>query len=190
MHQLGESERHFTMIKFHIDTYTFYVHLAGKPESFSRWEERSSYVDLDGLTGGGTPVYIGIEEAGKWEMMTVAFNVDPIDDTFFHPELLFLPESKTLFVGGGRKAMTYSLKDKMKLSNRDLAMGFWYWAKHQNFIILVEELEIAVYDYDGHFIWEKRAEPPWSYGIEGNILTLDIMDTITKHELNTGRLIT
>ena len=57
----------FNMIKFHIDTYTFYVHLAGKPESFGRWAERSSYVDLEGLTGNGTPVYIGIEEAGRWD---------------------------------------------------------------------------------------------------------------------------
>lgn len=178
------------MIKFHIDTYTFYVHLGGKPESFSRWTECSGFTDLDGLTDSGTPVYIGINEADKWEMMIVAFNADPIDDTFFHPELLFIPETKTLFVGGGKKAMTYSLKDKVKLTNRDLVMGFWYWAKHESFIILVEELEIAVYDYEGRFVWQTRAEPPWSYGIEGNILTLDIMDSITKHELNTGKLIT
>lgn len=174
------------MVKFHIGTYTFFVHLGGEPESFSRWVERSDYADLDGLTGPGTPVYIGIEEAGKWEMMIVAFNTEPVDDTFFQPELLFLPETKTLFIGGGRKAMTYSLKDKMKLSDRNLAMGFWYWAKHETFIILVEELEIAVYNSEGNFIWETRADPPWSYGIENNILTLDIMDTIAKYELNTG----
>jgi hypothetical protein len=183
---LGETERHFTMVKFHIDTFIIYVHLGGKPESYNRWVERAGFADLDGLTDPGTPVYIGIEETDKWEMMIVAFNADPIDRTFFHPELLFLPETKTLFIGGGRKAMTYSLRDRVKLSNRTLAMGFWYWAKHENFIIMVEELEIAVYDYEGNFIWETRAEPPWSYGIENNILTLDIMDTITKYELDTG----
>lgn len=187
---LGESDRHFEMVKFHIDIFTFYVHLGKKPESFNRWVERSSFTDLEGLNDAGTPIYIGIEENGKWEMMIVAFSADPVDDTFFHPELLFLPESKTLFIGGGRKAMTYSLKDKVKLSNKNLAIGFWYWAKHKSFIILVEELEVAVYDYEGRFVWETRAEPPWSYGIEGNILTLDIMDTITKYELNTGKLIT
>jgi hypothetical protein len=85
--------------------------------------------------------------------------------------------------------VTYSLKEKLQLSNRNLQMGFWYWAKHETFVILVEELQIAVYDNHGHFIWETHAEPPWSYGIEGNILSLDIMDTITKYELNTGRLI-
>lgn len=181
-----KGKRHFKMIKFRIDTYTFSVHVRGKPGSFSRWTERSGFNDLDGLTGSGTPVYIGIEEVNKWEMMIVAFNADPFDDTFFHPELLFLPDTKTLFIGGGRKAMTYSLKDKRKISNRTLAMGFWYWAKHENFIIMVEEFEIAVYDYEGNFIWGRRAEPPWSYGISNNILSLDIMDTITKYELNTG----
>jgi hypothetical protein len=178
------------MVKFHIDAFTFNVHLGGKPGSFDRWVERSAFTDMDGLNDTGTPVYVGIEEAGKWETMIVAFNADPVDETFFHPELLFLPETKTIFVGGGRKAMTYSLKDKVKLSSRDLAMGFWYWAKHEGFIILVEELEIAVYDHEGRFVWETRAEPPWSYGIEGNVLTLDIMGTITKHELSTGKLIT
>ena len=154
--------------------------------SFSRWTERSNFFDLDGLNDAGTPVYIGIEEADKWEMMIVAFNTEPIDDTFFHPELFFIQETKTLFVGAGRKSLTYSLKDKVKLSDRSLAAGFWYWAKHDKFIVLVEELEIAVYNYDGNFIWETKAEPPWSYGIEGNILTLDIMDNITKYDLDTG----
>ena|GEM_PF-6200923 len=185
---LGESESHFTMIKFHIDTFTFYVHLGGKPESFSRWEERSGYIDLEGLSEAGTPVYIGIEEDGKWKTMIVAFNADPVDETFFHPELFFLPETKILFIGGGRKAMTYSLKDKVKISDRNLAAGFWYWAKHEKYVILVEELEIAVYDYEGRFVWETPAEPPWTYGVNDNILTLDIMDKITKHELNTGKL--
>lgn len=174
------------MVKFHIDIYTFFVHIGVKPVSFSRWTERSRFSDLDSLNDAGTPVFIGIEEADKWEMMIVAFNAEPIDDTFFHPELFFIQETKTLFIGAGRKALTYSLKDKLKVSNRSLAAGFWYWAKHDKFIVLVEELEIAVYNYDGNFIWKTRAEPPWSYGIAGNILTLDIMDNITKYDLDTG----
>ena len=158
-----------------------------RPEKFNRWTDRSGYTDLDGLRDSGKPIYIGIEEADKLEMMIVAFNTEPIDDTFFHPQLFFIPETTTLFVGAGTKAMTFSLKEKIKISDRSLAAGFWYWARHDKFIVLVEELEIAVYEYDGHFIWGTSAEPPWSYGIEDNILTLDIMDSITKYKLDTGK---
>jgi hypothetical protein len=174
------------MIKFSIDTYSFLVHIGEKPEKFNNWTERSSFADLDGLSDSGKPIYIGIEEANKWEMMIVAFNTEPIDETFFHPQILFITETTTLFVGAGRRAMTFSLKKRIKIADRRLAFGFWYWAKHNNFIVLREELEIAVYDYDGHFIWATRTEPPWSYGIEGNTLTLDIMNNITRYKLNTG----
>lgn len=91
-----------------------------------------------------------------------------------------------MFIGAGRRALSYSLSDKVKLSDRSLAVGFWYWYKHDKYVILAEELEIAVYRSDGRFIWEARTEPPWSYGIEGNILSLDIMDNITKYKLDTG----
>jgi hypothetical protein len=174
------------MIKFTIDIYTFLVHVGEKPETFDRWIDRSVFTDLAGLKDRGTSIYMGIEETDKLDMMVVAFNTQPIDDTFFHPQLFFVPETKTLFVGAGIKAMTFSLKEKVKISERSLAAGFWYWANHDKFIILVEELEIAVYDHKGHFIWEERAEPPWSYGLEDNILILDIMGNISKHKLDSG----
>ena len=174
------------MIKFHIDTFTFLAHIGEQPENFKRWVERSGYSDLKGLDDQGTSIYIGIEEADKWEMTIVAFKTEPVDETFFHPELFYISETKTLFIGAGKKALTYSLGDKAKLTDRNLAMGFWYWSKHDSHIILVGELELAVYDYTGNFIWATRAEPPWSYGIAGNILKLDIMDNISKFDLNTG----
>lgn len=177
------------MIKFTIDTYTFLVQVGEKPGSFDRWIDRSVFTDLAGLKDGGTSIYIGIEETNKWDMMVVAFNTHPIDNSFFYPQLFFIPETKTLFVGAGIKAMTYSLKEKVKISEGRLSTGFWYWANHDKFIILVGELEIAVYEHKGHFIWKKRAEPPWSYGLEDSIIILDIMGNISKYQLDTGSLI-
>jgi hypothetical protein len=177
------------MLTFQIDKYNFCVQIGDQPAFYERWLENSTFQDLEGLKNTGTPVYIGIKEDEKWQMSTIAFKTDPIDNVFFNPELLFIPETQTLFIGAGRIASTYDLTNKTKVSERSLAMGFWYWARHDDLVILVEELEIGVYDCYGRHKWSAGTEPPSSYGIKDNILTLDIMDNISTYDLETGKRI-
>jgi hypothetical protein len=176
------------MVKFQTGKYIFYVHVGSEPEAFRGWLDRPAFSDVVGLQHPGTSVYIGIDEMDRAGTGVIAFNTDLLDTSFFHPELLFLQVTNTLFVGAGSKAMTYSLKNKVKLSDRN-PYAFWYWAKHDNFIVMNAELEIAVYDYEGHFIWAAPAEPPWTYGIDGNTLILDIMGEIRKYEFATGKMV-
>ena len=48
------------------------------------------------------------------------------------------------------------------------------------------ELELAAWTIQGHKLWTTFVEPPWSYNVVGDTVTLDVMGTITTFPLISG----
>jgi hypothetical protein len=49
------------------------------------------------------------------------------------------------------------------------------------------ELELAAWDIDGTRLWSQFVEPPWTYSVEGRLVTLEVMGTETTFDLRTDR---
>lgn len=48
------------------------------------------------------------------------------------------------------------------------------------------ELELAAWNVNGGKLWSRFVEPPWDYEVTGEMITLNVMDTISHVHLLTG----
>lgn len=174
------------MIQFNFDKYNIAVQIGKEPDIFDMWLKHSSFNDMDGLSKEGTPIYIGAGKGEEWYNTVIAFRSDPIDYGGFHPGLLVAPETNTLFVGAGTVIRTYDLKQQKKRFEKELPCGFWGWIRHNDLVIMQEELQFGIYTLDGQEIWSTYVEPPWTFEIHGGLVTLNVMDEITYRDLRTG----
>lgn len=105
----------------------------------------------------------------------------------FAPGILVVPESNVAFVGAGTTLRAYRISPKVERLWRDESdMGFWSWRQHGSTVVMSAELELAAWDIDGTKLWSRFVEPPWSYSVEGQLLSLDVMGTITTFDLRSG----
>ena len=177
-----------TLIHFNFDKYRIAVQTGKEPDIYDMWLDHASFKDIDGLAFEGTPIYIGVGQGDEWYDTIIAFRSDPIEYGGFDPGLLVVPETDTLFVGAGTIVRTYDLKDQRIRFEKELSCGFWGWSRHQDLILMQEELEFGIYTLDGQETWSTFVEPPWTFDIEGDHVKLNVMDEISYRDLKTGEL--
>ena len=177
------------MIEFSFDKYKIVVQLSERPVTYDLWLQHAKYFDVADLTKEGTPVYIGISQGKGWHEDVIAFSADPVDYGGFYPGFLLVAETDTFFIGAGTVIKIYDLKNHKKVFQKELSVGFWGWERFGEYVVMLEELEFGIYDLSGAQLWSTFVEPPWTYKIDNDIITLDVMDETTRRNIKTGSLL-
>lgn len=115
-----------------------------------------------------------------------AFNCDPGPDSGFQPGLLLVPETDTLFVGAGRRAHAVWLRGPTLLTTAEVECGFWGWHRAGPVVLMAAELEFAAWTLAGQRVWSTFVEPPWRWSVEGEVVQLDVMGSISTFPLTRG----
>lgn len=89
-------------------------------------------------------------------------------------------------LGAGTRLLAYSLEPPRLLWEDDADFGFWGWERHGDTLVMAAELEMAAWNTEGHKLWSRFVEPPWSYHVEKDLIHLDIMGDKSNFPLITG----
>ena len=90
-----------------------------------------------------------------------------------HLDLLFVPETETLFIAGGETAVAYHLSPPRHVMYTDAECGFWTWHRAGDVIVMEAELSLVAFDLRGKTLWSAWFEPPHSMWVEGDKLRLE-----------------
>jgi hypothetical protein len=139
--------------------------------------------DLEPTDDGGLFV-LGIRaEPDDDHQLLVALRYSPSVGGF-SPGVLIVPESGVAFVGAGTKLRAYRVGPAPALLWTDVAdIGFWGWRRHGTTILMSAELELAAWDIGGQKLWTRYVEPPWSYTVEDDLVTVDVMGAVSHFGL-------
>jgi len=115
-----------------------------------------------------------------WPDLVVALRFDPGPGAGFRPGIMLVPERDLLFIGAGTFLLAYKLSPVRRLWEDDAECGFWGWSRHGDIVFMSAELEFAAWDIEGRKLWSTFVEPPWSYEVHGDQVTLDVMERKAK----------
>lgn len=90
-----------------------------------------------------------------------------------HLDLLFVPETETLFIAGGETAVAYQLNPPRHVMYTDAECGFWAWHRAGGVIVMESELSLVAFDTRGKRLWEAWFEPPHGAWVDGEKLRLE-----------------
>jgi hypothetical protein len=95
-------------------------------------------------------------------------------------------EAHRLFIGAGEEIFCYDLSAPCRLWHDTADFGLWGWEVVRNTVLMSAELEFAAWDQAGEKLWSTFVEPDWSYQVDGDHVTLDVMGEISRFELRVG----
>jgi hypothetical protein len=121
---------------------------------------------------------------GKY-VLILALGHSPAEPTFI-PSVMFVPETDTVYIGAGERALAYQLDPPLKRSEEEASVGFISWQRHQQYILMSAEMKFAVWDLAGKVLWSQFVEPPYEYTIDNDTMYLTIIGKIFSFPLNTG----
>jgi len=148
----------------------------GRPAAYEEMIQRAKLHDDRGLNSvEGTPLVVSVSESVNWPALVISLRFDPGPEAGFSPGALIVPETRTLFLGAGSQILAYDLSAPKRLWEDEADTGFWCWCRHDDFVLMSAELELAAWDLQGTKQWSTFVEPPWSYEVRGGRVHLDIM---------------
>jgi hypothetical protein len=133
----------------------------------------------------GETCFVAVKKAGEWPSLVVAQRFQPCV-AGFDPGVLLVPETGVVFIGAGERLLAFSLDRPQKLWEDTADCGFWSWQQHGNFVLMSAELELAAWDMSGKKLWTTMVEPPWTLGVEGRRIHLDVMGKLYDFGLAEG----
>ena len=105
----------------------------------------------------------------------------------FDPGILIVPETGLVFIGAGERVLAYRLHPvpaRLWIDQADI--GFWGWAQHGDIVLMSAEVELAAWTVEGQKLWSTFVEPPWSYTVSDEEVTVDVMGKISRFSLRNG----
>ena len=102
------------------------------------------------------------------------------------PAIAMVPDAHTLFLGSGNEIFCYDLAAPRRLWRDAADYGLWGWEVVHDTVLMSAELEFAAWDQTGQKLWSTIVEPPWSYDLQDNNVTLDVMGEISRFDLRIG----
>jgi hypothetical protein len=51
---------------------------------------------------------------------------------------------------------------------------------------MAAELELAAWDVNGRKLWSWFVEPPWEFAVAGDVVTVDVMGSVSRIRLQSG----
>lgn len=103
--------------------------------------------------------------------------------------VLLVPETGLLLIGAGERLLAYDVRVPERLWEDRAEFGFWAFARHGDVILMLDELELAAWTTESHKLWTMFVEPPWTYTVSGQTMTLDVMGQVRSLDLRTGTLV-
>lgn len=131
-------------------------------------------------------LYIAIARNNQQPLLVVTQRYHPGPDVGFHPGVLLVPETHTLFIGAGERLLAYRLDEPVRLWEDETWTGFLAWERHGQFVLMLGELELAAWDIHGKKLWTTFVEPPWSVSVKGETVHLDVMGKQSIFPLQSG----
>ncbi|KLU03478.1 hypothetical protein RISK_004482 [Rhodopirellula islandica] len=77
-----------------------------------------------------------------------------------HFDLLYVPDTQTLFVGGGSHSASIDTATMSIIQQNDITL-FWAFERRRQFVLELGELECFLYDLHGKLIDEAPVDPPY-----------------------------
>jgi len=155
------------------------------PAIYDHYAAHAELVDEIDLKTDGRYVFVAECPAARdWPSIVVALRYERSAGGF-DPGVA--ATKSCLFIGAGNAISCYRRgPDPQKLWTDWVEFGFFGWAIHSDVVVMSAELELAAWDSEGHELWTTFVEPPWSYRVEGNQVTLDVMGSISSFDLVAG----
>jgi hypothetical protein len=97
-----------------------------------------------------------------------------------------VPETQTLFVGVLNEVLAYDLRGPIRLWRERAEYGFWNWQRHDDYVVMAAELELAAWDLHGVKQWATFVEPPYDYTVSDGAVHLTVMDVPVSFPLASG----
>ena len=82
--------------------------------------------------------------------------------------------------------LCYDLTQPARLWEENANFGFYSWGLHNNVVIMAAELELAAWNTTGRKLWTRFVEPPWDYRVDGDMVIVDVMGSISRIRLRDG----
>jgi hypothetical protein len=161
--------------------YTLSCHTHGLPYLYEDYNRHAEVVSEYGLKEPNetpqseSPCFVSISRSGYndgWPFLVIVQNYSP-DCAGFHPGAIIIPETDILLLGAGTRLLAYSLDPPSLLWEDDADFGFWGWDRYEDTVLMAAELEIAAWNTEGHKLWARFMEPPWSYHVKEGVIFLD-----------------
>ena len=163
--------------------YVVEVH-PGHLSTFDHLASVARLVDVTDLRSSeGRPCSVVVSENGKTVLVT-SFRYQLHGG--LGPAVALLPEVHRLFVGAGEELFCYDLAEPKRLWRDNADTGLWGWEIAGATVLMSAELEFAAWDKAGEKLWSTFVEPPWSYTVADDQVTLDVMGEISQFNLRTG----
>jgi hypothetical protein len=115
---------------------------------------------------------VTVSQGSGWPFLVVAQRYTPRD---FDPGIALVEETSRLFVGAGDRLLCYDLETPARLWEDSVMVGFWFFCRHGDVLLMSAELELAAFDLRGEKLWNTNVEPPWHYEVRGDNVHLDVM---------------
>jgi hypothetical protein len=176
------------MFNVAIDDYCFGVHRGPLPDLYNTARQHARLSEEFAPFGpDGETCLITARHTSDWPTLVVAQRFQP-SSPGFEPGILFVPETRTLFIGAGERLLAYDLDRPSRLWEDTADTGFWCWNRHQDIVVMSAELEFAAWDIRGLKLWTTFVEPPWQYRVDGDHIHLDVMGKMSSFPLLAGPL--
>ncbi len=173
-----------------VDKYT--VSITTDPDEMAHKLERSDFVihkhiESNHRKSDQEYIAIGVSDCGHAADFLFEGWYFPGPKLGFHPGVLIVPETATVFIGIGEDVYTYSMAPIALIAKESAEAGFLYWSRYGNAILMSAELELSAWSLDGKRKWTRFVEPPWHYMIDNDVISLDIMGNVALLSLETGK---
>lgn len=147
------------------------------PETLASYREHARLAeDFTSADADGRSFFSVHAAASEWPELVVTQTYAPAGYGF-PPGLLIVPETATVFIGAGARLLAYRLKPAPRRLWVDEAfVGFWFWKLHGNVVVMGAELEIAAWSAAGEKLWSTGVQPPWTYEVDGDRITVNVED--------------
>jgi hypothetical protein len=134
--------------------------------------------------GDDLHLHVEVRRGSAWPFLCVAQHYRR--EAGWYPGVLLVPETATLFIGAGERLLAYDLHGPACLWENRADTGFHEWQRHDDLVVMSAELELAAWDLRGGKRWSTFVEPPWAYHVEGSMVYLDVMGTVSSFPLVSG----
>lgn len=163
--------------------YVVYV-LPGHLSSYQQLASTAKLVDeVDLREAEGRPCSFTVTERGR-TLIVGTFRYELRGG--LGPAIALVPEVNTLFIGAGEEIFCYELSGPSRLWHDTADTGLWGWEVVGDTVLMSAELEFAAWDQAGQKLWTTFVEPPWSYEVQSDQVTLDVMGEKSRFELRAG----
>ena len=178
------------MFQIAVHRYTLSCFSGGLPEYYEVYREKAKLVDEIDLTRDVSHLadvcFLAVQKGLDWPFLVVAQKYAPSGLGGSYPQALIIPETDMLFLGAGERVLTYRLAPLEKVGQESAEQGFHAFERYDQFVIMRAELEVAVWTIQGKKQWSQFVEPPWTYRVEGEAMSVDVMGHVLSFPLSTG----